>query len=617
LVSPAKAVYAIYVSGVGTPYNGDAAGWMAKTGVWLEDNLGGMAAGAGGDRRLEQGDDRVSARLRDVLVNNAKALGGVVAKYAEEAEDKSFSELNSKLGAHRLIKKIHMSIFGFSRGAALARAFSNRVLSKCTRGEDGLKYEGYPFEINFLGLFDTVASFGVPSQNVRLPFQERELIVSPLIKRCVHLVAAHEVRFSFPVDLVRKNGRLAGDWLEVAYPGVHSDVGGGYEPAAQEIDNNYARIPMKDMMREALAHGVRIIGYEDLGKLSATAFAERHECKSATLKAYQNYMTACGSGGGTIENQMQRHMKVFFSANGTMSRQGMQSPGDRSRGDSTIKSLGPKGMAWEVNAYRQAQKLRKWVRFGSSAVNAYAQYIKPQDWQLAAWDTQANAEVVNFVSRYIHDSKVDFIMNVEPFSYFKGRGVQESTISIWQEGGDWIHDKAEVVSEASRSAYEASKEKAEAAVDATTKAAREAADAAQRKAKQAADYAKEKAAQATDAANRAYDATAKAAREAAEEAKHKADEVAAAAHQKAQQAAEFARRKAQEVEDATGRVYDAAKRSANDTAAAGSRKMHEVEEGAERIYDRGINWIKHVAEDAGSEISQTVKAGKKKWSISD
>ena len=617
LASPSKAVYTIYVSGVGTPYNGDAAGWMSSTGVWLEDNVGGMAAGAGGDRRLDQGDDRVSARLRDVLISNAKALGGAVAKYAAAAEDKSFSEVNAKLSAHRLIKKINLSILGFSRGAALARAFSNRVISQCVKKENDLEYAGYPLEINFLGLFDTVASFGVPSQNVRLPFQERDLIVSPSVKRCVHFVAAHEVRFSFPVDLIRKNGTLAGDWLETTYPGVHSDVGGGYEPFAQEIDNNYARIPMKDMMRESLMSGVRVVSYDDLRQINEPLFKVRHECKPATLQAYRDYMAAVGALGGTIESQMQRHMKVFFSANGTMSRSGIQSPGDRSRGDSTIKSLGPKGMAWEVDTYRKAQNLGKWTRIGGGVVNTYAQYIKPQDWQLEAWDRTASTAVVQFVSHYVHDSKVDFIMNVEPFSYFKARGVQESTISIWQEGGNWIYDKAEVVSEASKAAYEAGKNKAEAAVDATTKAAKEAADAAQRKAKQAADYAQEKAAQAADAANRAYDATAKAAREAADEAKRKAEEIATAAQHKAQQAAEFARRKAQEAEAAAGRAYDATKTGVSKAAAAGARKVDEVEEGAERLYDHGINWIKHTAQDAGNEISDAAKRAKKKLSFSD
>jgi hypothetical protein len=88
-----------------------------------------------------------------------------------------------------------------------------------------LTYQGYPLRLNFMGLFDTVASFGLPAQNIRTSFDERELIVSPMVERCVHYVAGHELRFSFPVDLIRKNGRFARNWLEKVFPGVHSDVG--------------------------------------------------------------------------------------------------------------------------------------------------------------------------------------------------------------------------------------------------------------------------------------------------------------------------------------------------------------------------------------------------------
>lgn len=612
-----KSTHRIYVSGVGTKYNGDAVRWLSGVGVWMQDNLGGMGAGAGGTRRLEQGDDAVNDRLRQVLIANAKTLGGQVALYAAKNSAKSFSDLNVALSKHRLIKAVNLSIFGFSRGAALARAFSNRVLGACEKKDGKLTYHGYPFSIKFMGIFDTVASFGVPAENVQLPFDERELVLSTDVERCVHYVAAHEVRFSFPVDLIRKNGKLAGNWVEKTYPGVHSDVGGGYEPLAQEIDNNYARIPMRDMMSEALAVGVRMLSYEDMERINAEVFYQRLECHSSTEAAFKSYMAAFGSCGGTIESQMRRHMEVFFSANGTMHRNGIKTPGDRSRQASKYKYLGAKGMAWEIEKYRAAVSAGKWVRFGSSVVNSYAQYVKPQEWQLAAWDKTASADVVKFVAHFIHDSKVDFIGNIEPFSYFKPRGVQESTISIWQEGGSWIHDKAEIVSDASRSIYEAGKNKAEAAVDATTKAAREAADAAQRKAKQAADFAKEKAAQAADAANRAYDATARTAREAADEAKHRAEELAEAAQKKAQQAAEFARRKVQEAEEVAGRTYDAARKSAHDAAAAGARTASEAQEGAERIYDRGTSWIKHAAEGASNEVSDLANHAKKKLSFSD
>ena len=123
-----KTTYPIYIVGVGTPCNGQPVRWLSSAGVWIQDNALGGGFGGGGDRRLDQGDDAVNDRLRDVLISNSKTMGGAVGKYAAEGQSKSFGEVNAALGKHRLIKMINLSIFGFSRGAALARAFSNRVL---------------------------------------------------------------------------------------------------------------------------------------------------------------------------------------------------------------------------------------------------------------------------------------------------------------------------------------------------------------------------------------------------------------------------------------------------------------------------------------------------------
>ncbi len=593
-----KFYYTIYISGVGTRYNGKAVDWISSAGVWLQDSsIPGMGFGTGGDRRLDQGDDAVSDRLRDVLIANAKAQGGPIGLYASASTNKSFSEVNAALGKHRLIKVINLSIFGFSRGAALARAFSNRVIKDCKQDGDQLTYHGYPLRLNFMGIFDTVASFGVPSENARLPFEERDLIVSKKIERCVHFVAAHEVRFSFPVDLIRKNGKLAGDWLERTYPGVHSDVGGGYAPHDQMIDNNQARIPMREMMREATAHGVRLYGYDIFKKAFFQQFTERLECRTETEVAYNNYMAVCGPPTGTIEQQMRQHQKVFFSACGTMHRKGIKTPGERGLEKDKYKYLGPKGMAWEVAKYRKAVKLGKWVRFGGATVNSYAQYVKPQEWQLAAWDTTASDGVVDFVSKFIHDSKVDFIGNlVEPFSYFKPRGVEESSISIWQEGGNWIGSKAKAVEQTAESTYDVAKNEAGKAKDATLKAAKDAADAARTKAEVAAAFAKQKAAEAKDAAVRAYDATAQAAKEAAE-----------AAQRKAEEASEFAKHKAKEAENAASRAYEATAKVTKDASVAVGEKTDELERGAQRLYEKGKHWVQHTAHELSDQTDQISK----------
>nr|WP_315192325.1 DUF2235 domain-containing protein [uncultured Albidiferax sp.] len=572
---PSKGIYTIYISGVGTPYNGKPVRWLSSAGVWIQDGKPGDGFGSGGSRRLDQGDDAVNDRLRDVLIANAKAQGGKVGKYAEAGSAKSFSEVNAALAGHRLIKVINLSIFGFSRGAALARAFSNRVLGSCEQKDGKLLYQGYPLRLNFMGLFDTVASFGVPAANVQLPFLERDLIVSPKIEQCVHYVAAHEVRFSFPVDLIRKNGQLANtNWIEKTYPGVHSDVGGGYEPVDQGINNNYARIPMRDMMREAVVSGgVRMLGYDTLStnKNYKALFQERFECKPETEAAYRGYLAACGPLGGTIEKQMQQHMKLLFSAYGTMYRTGLQSPAERRVAEDTRNPIGPESMAWEVNHSRVAAKDDKWIRI-SDLKYGYAQYSSPKEWQIAAWDAQAPAKVVSFVSQFVHDSKLNI---PEPISYFKPRGVDESTVNIWQEGGRWMGNKAKAVGDAVEAGATATAQATTKAYDATAKAATEAAQSAQRKAQEAADYARTK-------ANQAVDATTQAASDAAQAAQRRAQEAADYASQKAKQAT------------------DAATKAASDAAQAAQRKAQEAADGAQSLYDKGMHWIEQTAKDVGA-----------------
>ncbi len=569
--------YPIYISGVGTPYNGKPARRLSSAGIWIQDGFPGGGAGAGGDRRLDQGDDAVNDRLRDVLILNAKKLGGEVGQYATNSSKKTFKEVSTALDKHRLIKQINLSIFGFSRGAALARAFSNRVIENCTPKEDKLLYDGrYPIRVNFMGIFDTVASFGVPAANVQLPFAERDLIVSPKVEQCVHYVAAHEVRFSFPVDLIRKKGMLANsNWIEQTYPGVHSDVGGGYKPVEQGIKNNYARIPMRDMMREAVICGVRMWNYDEIKKVRFQTFQDRFECNPETETAYQAYRAACGSLSGPVEKQMTQHMKLLYSACGTMHRTGLQSPAERSVAEGKRSPIGYSSMAEEIKIYRDPAKAGRWVRIWDTA-RGYAQFVKPQDWHIAAWDTNAPKGAVDFVSQFVHDSKLDI---PEPFSYFKPRSVDESTVNIWQEGGRWLGGKAKAVGDAVEvgadaagktvtEAYNATANATNKAYDASAKAANDAAQAAKQKAQQAADYASEKSRQ-------AYDATSKAASDAAQ-----------AAQRKANEAADHAKKMAQKAADAAANTYD------------------DVEDGAQRIYEKGTHWIEQLTKDATTKANE-------------
>ena len=442
--------FAFYVAGVGTEYNGAPTGW-AKSDAYVEDKLLGMGFGGGGTRRIKLGERNVNDALRQALLTNAVRLNAITKAHAEKAQDAELSEISKSLAPFKLVRVLNLSVIGFSRGAALARSFVNDFLKKCQIFEDGrIEFSDHPVNIRFMGLFDTVASFGLASINADLPFDEKNLIVHKAVQRCVHFVAAHEVRFSFPVDLIRIQGKYKSNWTERVYPGVHSDVGGGYEPNVQLISNNYARIPMRDMMNEAVASGVRMLGYDDIANSSSVLFAEQYEILPQTLTRYKAYSAAVNANG-TIEQCVAAHMRALYSAFGTMTRRHIKTPDlVEAEGSTAHKLIGHVGIAKEaellLNPAQARNKLRDKALYDSGlqlvqvAGLCYTQIVRPEPWRLKAWQENASEGIIEFVRKNVHDSKAGFLASIEPFSYFRPRGMAESSRNVLARGLDWLDD---------------------------------------------------------------------------------------------------------------------------------------------------------------------------------
>ncbi|MEC4888628.1 MAG: DUF2235 domain-containing protein [Nitrospira sp.] len=116
-----------------------------------------------------------------------------------------------------------IDIIGFSRGAALALHFANQVREDMP-GAD----------VRFLGLWDTVASFGLPGNDLNIGWA---LTLPDHVRQCCHAMALDERRGNFtPTRIVPRKGGVIGDRLqEVWFRGVHSDVGGGQCPGLSNI----------------------------------------------------------------------------------------------------------------------------------------------------------------------------------------------------------------------------------------------------------------------------------------------------------------------------------------------------------------------------------------------
>jgi hypothetical protein len=263
------------------------------------------------------------------------------------------------------IKEINIAVFGFSRGAALARAFVNMTMENRCLLRDGkwtLSNGNGPVRFRFLGLFDTVASVGLPmSSNTTgayetytrdtagmiikrlrkypetrpeaLAFDAKatpgadpapgsfhghkewgsRLNIHVTVEEVRHFVAAHEVRNSFPLDSVSAllKGRISkpDHFHETVYPGAHSDVGGGYAPGegARGIGSseNMSLIPLRHMYECALRCGVPML-IEFTTDSKADFKADQGMCAT-----YDSYLKAVGSFT-SLGDGMNKHMALYY-----------------------------------------------------------------------------------------------------------------------------------------------------------------------------------------------------------------------------------------------------------------------------------------------------------------
>jgi uncharacterized protein (DUF2235 family) len=147
-----------------------------------------------------------------------------------------------------------IDVIGYSRGAALARAFVNYIDSKGgveILGPEGQSTDTYcPVKIRFLGLFDTVASFGVFGNNINLGY---DLSVPSIVQNARHATARHEMRRAFPLSSILpgpNNPTIDPRLVEREFDGTHGNIGGG------EPNSDLSKVALQWMWSEAISVGV-------------------------------------------------------------------------------------------------------------------------------------------------------------------------------------------------------------------------------------------------------------------------------------------------------------------------------------------------------------------------
>lgn len=327
-----------------------------------------------------------------------------------------------------IVQTIYVSIFGFSRGATQARAFANWLQSLCrldaqlTGRSGNMSLGGFPIHFDFLGLFDTVAAIGLGNTlggstgHGAWADCEDSLRVAPSIP-CVHLVAAHEIRRSFPVDSISVGGVLSSAHQEIVIPGVHSDIGCGYCPTEQgrgthpEGTDMLSRIPLLMMYKAARLNGVPL-------KLElADPWAQRKFAVSAkTILDFNAYIATCHVKTGALHQIMrdqarkQIEWRVWRRTSGKNS---LQSSGCYARA-STFDQNDLYSAALEFED--EIKRFCDWM--SSKGTNVFP--VQPigfrndheSEWQeIASWwkDAFAPAKpVVDFFDNYVHDSRAWF-----------------------------------------------------------------------------------------------------------------------------------------------------------------------------------------------------------------
>ncbi|MFA0263832.1 DUF2235 domain-containing protein [Vibrio cyclitrophicus] len=158
-----------------------------------------------------------------------KYIDGFFGRGTKENAELAFHELNQFITSEKGAAP-HVYAIGFSRGAASARHFLNLVNDQYKNQNTESTKLLFAYPRLYALLFDTVAT----GQHNNLRLETPEELTSIL-----HFVATSEERSAFPIVRINKPLNPLHEtmhrFVEIDLPGVHSDIGGGYEDSLEKL----------------------------------------------------------------------------------------------------------------------------------------------------------------------------------------------------------------------------------------------------------------------------------------------------------------------------------------------------------------------------------------------
>ncbi|MDF0604040.1 DUF2235 domain-containing protein [Neisseriaceae bacterium TC5R-5] len=464
--------FKFYIPGVGTPF--PEIGEMAES-------TNGKAFAEGGQARLLyalmqmynavhrsvlKGPCFDPATMKDMLkrysreVERAPTKNGPEplsrAEWCKKEVKEKARNLRRELGRSKPeIINIIVSVFGFSRGAVEAAAFCHWFAELMDGDgerqemaqlnlpiEAGPLFVGRPVEIRFLGMMDAVASVGLPDSvafNTGHHAWAGVVLDKPLpalVKNAVHFIAAHEQRENFPST--QPPGAQLQSWL---YPGVHSDVGGGYGPGehgrSPQVADLLSQIPLVHMYKAALMAGVALTQWVQLEPRVQQDF----QISADLRQAYEDYMRTLDlPEAGAYMPMVQKHMELYYlwrgvrqksdmgdfsglrRCNDKQTRENIRSFNDLLQGDMRLLQMrerrgDPDGRRWDVDQIRANRVPKNRARSGQ-ALSAWEQWVfkvlrlhLPLPHGVGQWFDVAAMPSHKLLDDFVHDSLACFVLS--------------------------------------------------------------------------------------------------------------------------------------------------------------------------------------------------------------